>query len=200
MIMIENYSNWWQSLELFEQVYWIIAIPATTIFIIQLIMTFIGGDMDKDMELDGDSDLDHDLDHDPGFHLVTIKNLVAFFTMFGWVGIACISSGLGQGFTIFVSILCGLIMMTIMASLFYFISKLTHSGTLDMNNAIGKIGNVYITIPPKKDGLGKVQIKVQGTLRTLNAMTEDTESIKTGSIIEVEEIANDEILIVKRSR
>jgi hypothetical protein len=46
--------------------------------------------------------------------------------------------------------------------------------------------------------MGKVQIKVQGALRTLNAMTEDTEIIKTGSLIEVTDIIGENILFSEK--
>ena len=46
--------------------------------------------------------------------------------------------------------------------------------------------------------MGKVQISVQG-LRTLDAMTDSEEELETGAIIEVTEIFNNEILIVKPS-
>jgi hypothetical protein len=76
--------------------------------------------------------------------------------------------------------------------------KLTDSGTLNLNGAVGKIGSVYLTIPAKRSGLGKVQVKVQG-LQTLDAMTDSEEEIKTGSVIEVVDILNNEILLVKLS-
>ena len=69
-----------------------------------------------------------------------------------------------------------------------------------MKNAIGNSGDVYLSIPAKKAGMGKVQIKVQGAVRTLNAMTEDSEIIKTGSLIEVTDIIGENILLVKRMR
>jgi hypothetical protein len=79
-------------------------------------------------------------------------------------------------------------------------SKLNDSGTLVMQNAIGAVGDVYISIPAQKKGLGKVQGKVQGALRTLEAMTEETDDIKTGSLIEVMDVINDQILLVKKSK
>lgn len=203
--MYSSFSDWWNALILFEQIYWAIAIPATLIFLIQLILTFIGGDVDHDHDFDVDTEIESD--HGIGFHFISLKNLVAFFTIFGWTGLACIDafSKEGEAFdaygvTIFISIICGVIMMLIMAGIYYFMSRLSHSGTLDMRNAIGKVGDVYLTIPAKKEGLGKVQIKVQGGLRTLDAMTTDIENIKTGSIIEVEDIVGENILLVKRSR
>ena len=72
------------------------------------------------------------------------------------------------------------------------------NGSLNLNNAIGKVGSVYLPIPAKRDGFGKVQIKVQG-LQTLDAMTDYEEKIKTGSVVEVIEILNNGILVVKPS-
>jgi hypothetical protein len=46
--------------------------------------------------------------------------------------------------------------------------------------------------------MGKVQIKVQG-LQTLDALTDNEEDIKTGGVVDVVEVINDEILLVKLS-
>lgn len=198
MEMFTDFSSWWEALSIFERIYWMIAIPTTFMFLVQLVLTFVGGDGHE-----AGDDFDHDFDAgdlSADFHFLTIKNLIAFFAIFSWSGLACIDARLGIGLTIFISITCGLIMMLIMASIHYFMSKLSHSGTLNLNNSIGKTGSVYLTIPAKKDGMGKIQIKVQGALRTLNAMTSDLEDIKTGSIVEVESIINENVLVVKKSR
>ncbi len=193
--MFSNFPVWWDGLTVLSKVYWMIAFPSSLIFLIQLIMTFIGGDVDHDM--DGDVG---DFDHDIGFHFITLKNMIAFFTLFAWSGLASIEGGLGTTFTIIISTISGIVMMAIMASLFYYISKLSHSGTMDTKNAIGQTGDVYLTIPAKKSGMGKVQVNVQGQLRTLDAMTEDTEDIKSNSIVEVVEIISGNKLLVKRAR
>lgn len=196
--MFSDFPAWWEALSTLSKVYWSIAFPSTLLFLIQLVMTFIGGDGDHDYD-DFDHDGDFDADHG-GFHIFTFKNLVAFFTLFAWSGLACIEGGFSLAIVIIISVVCGTIMMVIMASLFYYISKFSHSGTLIMKNAIGNSGDVYLSIPAKKAGMGKVQVKVQGGLRTLNAMTEDTEIIKTGSLIEVTDIIGENILLVKRLR
>lgn len=193
-----SFSTWWDSLDVLQQIYWLVAIPSTLLFIIQLIMTFIGADSDHDMDLDHDAEID--ADHGMGFHFITFKNLVAFFTIFAWSGLACIEGKLGTTLTLFISVISGLVMMLIMASLYYLMGKLQDSGTLVMTNAIGKIGDVYLTIPPRKEGLGKVQVKVQGGLRTLDAMTAELDPIKTGSLIEVVDVVSEHILVVKRAR
>ena len=76
--------------------------------------------------------------------------------------------------------------------------KLTETGTLNLKTAVGKTATVYLFIPEKRKAAGKVQIKIQG-YRTLDAMTDDDEMIPTGAIVQVVDIVNDDILLVKRS-
>ncbi len=195
--MLLTITESWQSLELIAKIYWCIAIPFSVLFILQIILTFFGGDVDE-IEADGDSDVSTHGDTGIDFQFLTLKNLVAFFTIFGWAGVACLDGGLGIGKTVLISFASGFIMMSVMASIVYFMGKLAESGTLNLNNAIGKVGSVYLPIPAKRNGFGKVQIKVQG-LQTLDAMTNNEEEIKTGSVVEVLEILNNEILVVKPS-
>jgi hypothetical protein len=89
-------------------------------------------------------------------------------------------------------------MMLLMATLFYLMSKLAENGTLKMNNAVGKLGEVYLVIPAGRGGMGKVQLNVQGSLRTLDAITDDLEKIPTSSIIQVLDVIDDQILLVKK--
>lgn len=196
--MILDFSSWWGGLSTIAQIYWIVAIPATLFFVIQLIMTFIGSD--ADLDTGGDIDAHFDADGGVGFHFFTIKNMIAFFSIFGWTGLALIDSGAGLFLILFLSTLAGILIMVVMASLFYLMSKLQSSGTLKMENAIGQVGEVYISIPAKKAGTGQVTIKVQGAVRTLDAMTDELEDIKTGVFVEVEDIINDRYLLVRRNR
>jgi hypothetical protein len=159
-----------------------------------MLMTVLGGDNDVHDDVDGDWETD---DGGIGFQFITFKNLIAFLTMFGWMGIAAIQLGWGRGATLAFAFASGLVAMLVLASLFYFMAKMTGSGTLVMNNAIGNLGEVYLTIPANQSGMGKVQLKVQGTLRELDAMTAG-EEIPTGKIIRVENVINDHILLVNK--
>ncbi|RKE04093.1 hypothetical protein [Marinifilum flexuosum] len=190
--MILQISDWWSTMDMVEKIFWGISVPFSVLFLIQMVMTFLGGDVD-DVAADGDADVSGDTGID--FQFLTLKNLIAFFTIFGWTGIICVHIGFGPFISTFIATIAGLIMMVIMASILYFMGKLTEEGTLNLNNAIGKIGNVYLTIPASRKGMGKVQIQVQG-LQTLDAITDAEKDIKTGAVVEVIEILNDQILVV----
>jgi hypothetical protein len=194
--MFTDFSVWWDTLLIIQKIYWMIAIPFTLIFVLQLIFSFIAGDTGHDVSGHADSAVDGD--HGMPFQFFTLKNMTGFFTIFGWIGISCMSAGMGNGITIMISLISGLIMMVIMASIFYFMSKLVESGNLDIKNAINKTGTVYIPIPASRIGQGKIQIKVQSALRELDAVSDDAENIKTGTLVIVTEVLNNNVLVVKR--
>lgn len=194
--MITSILPVWQDLSLLEQIYWMVAVPSTLVFIVLLIMTIAGADVGGDIDTDVDATL---ADGDSiSFQFLSLKNIIGFFTMFGWSGLGFLHTDLAVWLVIVLSALCGFLMMLAMAALFYFMSKLAETGTLKMKNTIGHAGEVYLTIPAKREGVGKVQLIVQGSLQTLDAITDETEPIVTSSIIEVVDVIGDQILLVTR--
>ncbi|WP_405574981.1 hypothetical protein [Winogradskyella sp. Asnod2-B02-A] len=182
-------AEWFSNLELLSKIYWLTAIIGSIVFSVVMIMAFTGGDAD-----------DIDADVEAGFQFISFKNLVGFFTIFGWSGIACIDAGLSTPATIIISTICGLLMMVIMAALFYFISKLSDSGTLNYKNALDAVGEVYLTIGADRSKMGKVSISVQGSMRELDALTDSLTPLKTGTIIKVLDVTSNGILIVDQTR
>lgn len=87
-----------------------------------------------------------------------------------------------------------------MAFLFYFMMKLTDSGTLKYKNAIGAIGEVYLTIGADRTSMGKVSVKVQGSVRELEALTDSFTELKSGTIIKVVGVTDNGILIVDQTK
>jgi len=189
--------EWFSALDGFSQFFWIIALLGSLIFVFVIIMTFLG--MDGGDDFDG---IDSEIDSDAGigFQFITFKNLVGFFTIFGWIGIACINAGFSKPITVVVSLFCGLLMMTIMAAMFYAMGKLTNSGTLDYKNAIGAIGEIYLPVGANRESMGKVSVSVQGTLRELEALSDSLSELKTGAIIQVVDVTSNGILIVEQTK
>lgn len=187
-------NEWFAAFEPFEKVYWTIALFSSGIFIVLMILTIVGGEFDDTGDVDADIDSDTGID----FQFLSFKNLVGFFTIFAWTGIACLNGGLSKGITLLISIVCGLIMMTIMASIFYYLGKLNSSGSLTIKNALNQVGEVYLTIGANRSRIGKVHINIQGGLRELDALTDETFDLHQGDIITVTQITGTGILIVTK--
>lgn len=187
-------ETWFNALTVFEKVYWVVAIIASFFLLIFLVTTLFGGDAD---DMSGDVDTDIEGDHGVGFQFLSFKNLTGFFTIFGWTGIACLDNGLSQLLTVIISVICGLLMMVAMASLFYYLAKLQSSGTLKLNNALNQIGEVYLTIGANRSRIGKVSINVQGTLRELEALTDENQDLTQNNVVRVKQVTANGILIVE---
>ena len=74
--------------------------------------------------------------------------------------------------------------------------KLAEDNSFKISNTLNKTADVYLTIPEKKTGKGKIMISINGSFHELDAMTEN-EQIPTGSVVKVVKIEHSDILIVE---
>ena len=189
---MENSNAWWTSLTLAAKIYWGLAVPFTILFVLQMLFSFFGGGEHPDDTPDADVESDHGIP----FQFITFKNMVGFFTIFSWTGIVCLDAGFSNGLSILIATFAGLAMMSLMAGIYYGISRAGADGTMKFSKAIGQEGEVYLTIPSMRKGAGKVQIMIMGSFRTLDAMTDADHDIPTGKMVSVSAIINDSILLV----
>ena len=186
--MISNLLDWWHDLQGFELILWCIALFFSLLFLVQTVLSFIGGG-----DFDDAADFD---DAGAGYQFFTIKNMIAFFTMFGWSGLGAYKAGFGNWLTVVVALVAGCALVYVMYILMRRLSGLKHSGTLEIKNAVNKIGETYLRIPAGRGGIGKIQVQVQGRLMELDAMTDDGEDIATGRPVQVVGSLNKHILLV----
>ena len=208
--------DWWNSLSTAGQVFYCIAIPATLVLLIQTVLMFLGigedGDGDIDSILDDASDGDaadgvfgedsvsdvHDAEGFDGLRIFTLRGIIAFFVVFGWVGVAMDAADAKLWLTLLISAVCGSAIMVLLAFLMRAVMRLRSDGNTDNRNAVGTSGKVYLTIPPARSGEGKVQIMLQGAFVERSAVTDDVEAIPTGSEITVVGVSGQTDLVVKR--
>jgi membrane protein implicated in regulation of membrane protease activity len=184
-------NEWWDALSSPHQVFWFIAIVFTVLFFIQFILSLIGMESHSvDLNAHTDINVDHE------FSALSMRSLIAFFTFFGWTGVVVLNRGLGVWVAVTLASLAGLAAMFIVAYLMYKFSQLEQSGTLNLYHALDQQGEVYIPIPGERKGQGKIQLKVDGRVRELDAIT-DGVSLKTGDLIRVIEILDDNVLKVE---
>jgi len=186
-------SSWWGQMSSFEHVYWIIAVASSMVLLIQMVLAFASGlEMHMGSDLAAHSAGDVALPH---FQLLTIRNVVAFFAVFSWVGIAMIHANASVPLTIIVSFLCGLSMMGIMAAIFFALWKLQGSGNVEMSGAKGKQANVYLTIPANRAGTGKINVVVQGKPVEMDAVTDSGQPISTGTVVKVKDVQGNQAVV-----
>lgn len=195
--MIETF----QTLSTPLQIYWILALVSSVIFVIQAIMTFVGFDSDADIELadapdaipeSGDADFDAD-----GFHLISVKSVVSFILGFGWTGVLfwdSIESPFLLGLLAFV---VGMIFMSLIAFLLFQIRKLDKDNTFRVEKVIGMNAEVYLRIPAARKDSGKINVSLHGSMHELEALT-DGEEIPTGGKVKILAKVDGETVIVEK--
>ena len=165
-----------------EEVYWYVAIISTGLVGLIILMNILGFDLD-DMDLDIDADF------------FSFNSLIGFFCVGGWIGyLGSSSTDYDQWLLLSISILFGL--MTYVGSILILrrMKNWESSGNIELKNAIGNVGKVYLTIPAKEDGEGQVEVLVQGRLKILRAIT-PKESIPTGEKVLVYDVRENKLVV-----
>ena len=199
---MDTLSAWYGSLEPSLRVYWGIAIFASVVFLIQMVLTFLGlGDTDGgDFDTGGfDSDGSGEtMDTGGAMSLFTVRNFVNFFLGIGWGGV-CFSSSISNGTLLaLVALLTGCLFVGIFIFMFRQLMRLEHDGSFDIKECVGQIADVYLRIPQGRTGEGKVQYSFHGSVQELAAIT-DGETIPSGAKVRIVDVVGGHTLLVENA-
>ena len=185
------------SLEPLQKFFWIIALCASLVFLIQTIMTFVGLGTDADVDagpMDGSVDSMEDGSLSGVF---SFRNLINFLLGYGWAG-ALLFSSIEKGWLLqVVAIAVGLAFVLAFVFMFRQVMKLSHDGSFKMSEAVGLKADVYLRIPASRSGRGKVQVSVKGSVHEVDAMTDRSEEIATGGQVNIVNVLGDDLLLVE---
>lgn len=203
-------TQWWNQLSLISQVFALIAIPSTLVLLIQTVLLFFGiGEGDSDADAGGGIDLDGDGIPDissgdtgdgggnGGLALFSIRGIVSMLCIGGWSGLVMLEAGLPVILSIILAINFGMLALFAIAYIMKLAMRLQSSGNIDLGNAIGKTGRVYIPIPPSATGSGKINIVVQDKYIEVDAMTTAPRKLATGEAVRVVSTDETGLLIVE---
>ena len=185
-------NEFFAALSALEKVYFISATAGGIVFVIMTVLQFLGGDMDMETDVDVDLDVSSGT-ADVSFKVISVHGLTAFFMIFGLTGLAMVRDLQTSALeSIIGASIAGSAIVMLLKKLFDLFMGLRSSGTLNMNNAVGEEGSVYLSIPAT--GTGQVQLAIQGRLCTMEAISDDNVEIATGSRVKVVEIVNGSVL------
>lgn len=188
--------NWWNELDLIQQIFALIALPSTVLIVIQtvLLLIGIGGESDTDVDVDDVDGIDLP---DDGLAIFSVRGILSMLCITGWVAVALLETSLPAGVSIAIAIACGIATLIGMAYLMRAVNKLQSSGNIDVGNCIGKIGEVYIPVPAAGKGSGKVNLTVQEKFSEFTAITTSGDQLKTGTYVRVVAVSDAGVLVVE---
>ena len=197
--------EFWNSLNGAELFFLTCATIGGTVFMVQLVLLFTGVIGDVDGDADGDFDADHDVDGDVAphggadfsFKLLSLQGVTGFLMMFGLIGLSMLKQfHTGLIASMIGGVASGLITVYLISWLFTLFRRMQHSGTMNLNNAVGQEGTIYLGIPADGE-VGKIQVAIQSRLTVMDAVSEDKSEIKTDTRVRVVGITSGNILVVK---
>lgn len=201
---MEWVSHWWNALVLTEQILFCIALPASLVLVIQAVLIVIGAGGDG---IDGGDGFDGAEGFDGGdgsgtndfgaASMFTLQGIASFFCVFGWVSIFTYRTGFPLLIAVVIAAVLGFITMYAIAKVMMYLTKLAQSGTLDVKNLLGSSGTVYLRIPPKGEGKGKVTIQTSERLVEFDAVSEIATEIPNNAGIRVIDILGENVLVVE---
>ena len=169
------------------------ALVGGILFVLYFFLLMIGG-IATDI-FDGLFGIDVDMGADASFKALTFQGIMAFLMFFGLAGLYVTKSGGGPSPAILAGAIAGGASMYFTGKLFELFVNLQQDGTVELSEAIGAKGQVYLRITD--EGVGQVTVEVNEAQRTFNAKSEAGTGIATGDFIEVVDTIG-EVLVVKR--
>ncbi len=193
--LISNYSELAPALRF----YWIVAIGASLVFAVQMVLTFIGiGDTDADagsadVSLDGNGDT---LDTGGAIQLFSVRGVVNFLLGVGWGGVCFWNVFDNKHLLTVVSFICGLAFLLAFLWMYKGLMRLQRSGNFRIEACVGMTCSVYLRIPAHRMGSGKVQLSYHGSVQEIEALTEG-DQIPTGAKVKVVRVIDSRSLLVE---
>jgi hypothetical protein len=158
------------------------------------------GDFHGDATLQSDhgGDADHAIHHGSAqlFRILSFRAVVAALAFFGLAGLAAQSAKASTLNVIVVAVAAGATALFGVYWLMQSIQKLRAEGTVRIERAVGRHGDVYLRVPAAGSGAGKVQVEVQGRTMEYLAVTAGAE-IPTGAKVVVGGVVNPTTLEVQ---
>ncbi len=188
-------ADWYNALSVLEKIYFYVGCIASVFLVVQIIMMCISG-FGADVDVDGDGLIDADAD--TGVSIFTTKSLTAFFAIGGWTGLLmCGIEGVSDWVAVVVSLAAGIVAMAVVVLFMKLMMKLQCNGLLEPDKLVGKTATVYVSVPPSREGRGKITLTAQGKYVELDAMTDEAERLKIDETVEII-AADNECMLVKK--
>lgn len=190
---IDQITGWWESLNQAKQIFYGIGIVAGLVSLVLAVLGFIGMEHTDAVDAVDVAGVDHG-----GGGFFSVKPLTGFFLGFGWGGGIALDAGLSIGAALLVAFGAGGAIMAIIVAMFRAILSLKSDGTVQIKQALGAVGTVYVTVPPHKSAGGQVVVNFGGRQETLAAISGSDQAIASGEKISVVSIVDSRTVLVVR--
>lgn len=178
-------GEWWTSIGWAKQIFWSLAIVASFLLFLWFILHLFGLEFEQEEEAT-------EKKRSP---VIDVKSILLFFVFLGWSAFFIIKENIlipGLLYAILISI--ALIVAIRVASRFF--SYRFQSRHIDIKKVRESTGEVLVSIPPHRNGFGKVHLNMRGAPNELEAMTAG-QAIQPGMSVRVVDVIDEDVLVVE---
>lgn len=125
-----------------------------------------------------------DIDDGSFFGMLSIRALFAAIAFFGLGGLIANNAGYGQSASTLIGLLAGTVALVVIAWIMRQLHRLQAQGNVHIEGCVGAIGKVYLSVPERSHGSGKVTVTIQNRTMEYQAIT-SKESLPTGTPVVV---------------
>lgn len=183
-----------------DTIFLVCAAIGGTLLLCQVVLMVLG--------LGGHNDFGHGAHvlghHEPGHeaesswfaNLLTFRTIVAALTFFGLAGLTASAGKAEPPQALLIAVAAGAGALFLVAWLMRTLRNLRSDGTVHVERAVGKSGTVYLTVPGRKAGAGKVTLTLQNRTMEYQAITADQELPTGAKVVVLSVVSPDTVEVI----
>lgn len=179
--------------ELLNILFWIGTIAGGIMVLLLLISIFAGMEIGGDLDIHTDGDVDTSADAADGSFGV-IKTLLTFVSVGAFTARAILlNTSWSWPIAIISSLTAGIIAVLFLTWFFRWLLRNQEEGNWHLWQAEGKLGVVYVPIPP--NGKGRIFVEIDDAKREISAQTQDGEPMRTHDKVMILEAKENYVIV-----
>lgn len=193
-------GQWWTALTPLNQGFYTAAAFFSVFLVWQMASALLGlGGGEDNLEVAPSPDAAHasiDDAHETvtTFQWLSVRSLMAFFTLFSWAGALYLNHGMPVGLAVGCAMLWGGAALLIVAWLMHALRRLSSSGNLRIATCLGAESTVYLDIPAT--GTGEIRVLCSGVMTHVKARAAAGVELKAGTPVKVTRIIGTDVVEV----
>ncbi len=188
--------------EILDILFWVGATAGGLLILLLLISIFSGMEIGGDVDVDAGGDMDAHAEGGSGdAGLGLVKTVLTFVSVGAFTARAVlVNTAWSWPLVIFTAIVAGAVAVFILTWFFRWLLRNQEEGTWHLWQAEGKMGRVYVPIPPH--GKGRIVVKINEVNREMSARSNHDEPLGTHDKVLVMEAKDDHVVVapVKKGR
>lgn len=181
-------ETWWTTLSFWEHTFWGIAVVCSVLSIIQLILSFLGLQLENTPILEKEEER---------FHLFSARNTIFFLAFFGWTNVLVHPFDLLWVWQVLIAAAVGLVAMFLLGYLAFNLRNWTIATQFDPNELLFKTAVVQQTVPPQQSGQGRVRYTKGKREAQLTAVSDHLVALPNGSSVRIVEVIENDLVLVE---